>query len=115
MSFSMPTTSKPASISRLTELDPTRPPAPVTIAVATRERYTGADAILRPVASKVLYVHHRGEISGAARSLAGLIEHLDDRWAAHVLTPPGPAARLFAEAGAAVTTARVSLFQHTWD
>jgi glycosyltransferase involved in cell wall biosynthesis len=64
---------------------------------------------------QILYVHHRAEVSGAARSLADLISHLDDAWAAHVLTPAGPVVPLFQEAGATVTTAPASLFQHTWD
>ena len=63
----------------------------------------------------ILYVHHRAEVSGAARSLAGLISSLDERWEAHVLTPNGPVARHFEAAGARVVTAPVSLFQHTWD
>jgi glycosyltransferase involved in cell wall biosynthesis len=63
----------------------------------------------------ILYVHHRAQISGAARSLAGLIERLGDDWEAHVLTPQGPVVELFEHAGATVTTAPVALFQHTWD
>jgi glycosyltransferase involved in cell wall biosynthesis len=67
------------------------------------------------MAATILYVHHRAQVSGAARSLAGLIARLDDRWRAHVLSPAGPVVSLFAQAGAEVTTAPVSLFQHTWD
>lgn len=63
----------------------------------------------------ILYVHHRAQISGAARSLAGLIERLGDDWEAYVLTPQGPVVELFEQAGATVATAPVALFQHTWD
>jgi glycosyltransferase involved in cell wall biosynthesis len=63
----------------------------------------------------ILYVHHRAQVSGAARSLAALIAHLDNRWEAHVLAPSGPVAPLFESVGATVTTAPISLFQHTWD
>ena len=64
---------------------------------------------------RILYVHHRAQVSGAARSLAELIDHLGDRWEAHVLTPAGPVATLFESVGAQVRTAPASLFQHTWD
>jgi glycosyltransferase involved in cell wall biosynthesis len=67
------------------------------------------------MAARVLYVHHRAEISGAARSLAGLLRNLGDDWEPHVLTPRGPVVQLFKAAGASVTTAPVTLFQHTWD
>jgi glycosyltransferase involved in cell wall biosynthesis len=63
----------------------------------------------------ILYVHHRAQISGAARSLAELIARLGDDWEPHVLTPEGPVVELFERAGAKVTTAPVALFQHTWD
>jgi glycosyltransferase involved in cell wall biosynthesis len=63
----------------------------------------------------ILYVHHRAQISGAARSLAELIERLGDDWEPYVLTPAGPVVELFEQAGAKVTTAPVALFQHTWD
>jgi glycosyltransferase involved in cell wall biosynthesis len=63
----------------------------------------------------ILYVHHRAQISGAARSLADRIGRLDPLWEPWVLSPPGPVVQLFADAGARVTTGRVSLFQHTWD
>jgi glycosyltransferase involved in cell wall biosynthesis len=63
----------------------------------------------------ILYVHHRAEMSGAARSLAALIANLDDVWEPHVLTPAGAVVDLFKDAGARVTTAPVALFQHTWD
>ena len=63
----------------------------------------------------ILYVHHRAEVSGAARSLSELIRHLGDRWEATVLTPDGPVVDVFAASGARVTTAPASLFQHTWD
>lgn len=64
---------------------------------------------------RVLFVHHRPQPSGAARSLALLIEGLGDDWEAHVLVPGGGAAELFAEAGATVHPAPVPAFTHTWD
>src|ERR687898_221598 len=50
----------------------------------------------------VLYVHHRPQLGGAPSSLAQLIRHLDARFEPHVFCPEGPAAELFAEAGATV-------------
>jgi len=67
------------------------------------------------MSNSILYVHHRAEVSGAARSLAALVAQLDERWEPHVFTPEGPVVRLFEEAGARVTTGPVALFQHTWD
>ena len=64
---------------------------------------------------RVLFVHHRPQPSGAARSLALLIEALDAEWEAHVLVPDGGAAKLFADAGATVHRAPVPAFTHTWD
>lgn len=63
----------------------------------------------------ILYVHHRPQLGGAPSSLAQLIRHLDPRFEAHVFCPEGPAAELFAEAGARVHTGPVSIFAHAWD
>ncbi len=63
----------------------------------------------------ILYVHHRPQLGGAPSSLAQLIRHLDDRFEPHVFCPEGPAAELFAEAGATVHTGDVSIFAHAWD
>lgn len=63
----------------------------------------------------VLYVHHRPQLGGAPASLAMLIESLDRRFEPHVYCPPGPAAELFARAGARVHTGPVSIFAHSWD
>lgn len=64
---------------------------------------------------RVLFIHHRPQPSGAARSLALLIGALGDDWDAHVIVPGGGAAELFAEAGATVHRAPVPAFTHTWD
>jgi len=65
--------------------------------------------------TEVLYVHHRSELGGAAGALARLIEKLDrDRFRPHVYTPPGPAARQFAEAGATVHVGPAAAFTHVW-
>ena len=63
----------------------------------------------------ILYVHHRPQLGGAPSSLAELIRSLDGRFEAHVFCPEGPAAELFAAAGAAVHTGDVSIFAHIWD
>src|SRR5436305_996420 len=63
----------------------------------------------------ILYVHHRPQLGGAPSSLAQLIRHLDERFEPHVFCPEGPAAELFAEAGATVHTGDVSIFAHAWD
>jgi glycosyltransferase involved in cell wall biosynthesis len=63
----------------------------------------------------ILYVHHRPQLGGAPSSLAQLIRHLDPRFEPHVFCPEGPAAELFAEAGATVHTGDVSIFAHAWD
>ena len=64
---------------------------------------------------RVLYVHHRRELGGAPSSLSYLIRNLDrDKFEPHVYTPPGPAARLFKEAGATVHEGPVSAFTHIW-
>jgi len=63
----------------------------------------------------ILYVHHRPQLGGAPSSLAQLIRHLDRRFEPHVFCPEGPAAELFAEAGATVHTGDVSIFAHAWD
>jgi glycosyltransferase involved in cell wall biosynthesis len=63
----------------------------------------------------ILYVHHRPQLGGAPSSLAQLIRHLDARFEPHVFCPEGPAAELFAEAGATVHTGDVSIFAHAWD
>jgi glycosyltransferase involved in cell wall biosynthesis len=64
---------------------------------------------------RVLFVHHRPQPSGAARSLALLIEGLGDEWETHVLVPDGGAARLFERVGARVHRGPVPAFTHTWD
>ncbi|HEY8028043.1 MAG TPA: glycosyltransferase family 4 protein [Gaiellaceae bacterium] len=63
----------------------------------------------------ILYVHHRPQLGGAPSSLAQLIRHLDERFEPHVFCPEGPAADLFADAGAIVHTGKVSIFAHAWD
>ncbi|MDX6513692.1 MAG: hypothetical protein QOE36_3196, partial [Gaiellaceae bacterium] len=63
----------------------------------------------------ILYVHHRPQLGGAPSSLAQLIANLDDRFEPHVFCPDGPAAELFADAGATVHTGDVSIFAHAWD
>jgi D-inositol-3-phosphate glycosyltransferase len=63
----------------------------------------------------ILYVHHRPQLGGAPSSLAQLIRHLDPRFEPHVFCPEGPAADLFAAAGATVHTGPVSIFAHAWD
>ncbi len=63
----------------------------------------------------ILYVHHRPQLGGAPSSLAQLIRHLDPRFEPHVFCPEGPAAELFADAGAVVHTGDVSIFAHAWD
>jgi glycosyltransferase involved in cell wall biosynthesis len=63
----------------------------------------------------ILYVHHRPQLGGAPSSLAQLIQNLDPRFEPHVFCPEGPAADLFASAGAIVHTGEVSIFAHAWD
>ena len=63
----------------------------------------------------ILYVHHRPQLGGAPSSLAQLIAHLDERFEPHVFCPEGPAAELFAAAGARVHTGDISIFAHVWD
>src|ERR687887_954910 len=63
----------------------------------------------------ILYVHHRPQLGGAPSSLAQLIANLDERFEPHVFCPEGPAAELFAAAGATVHTGDVSIFAHAWD
>jgi glycosyltransferase involved in cell wall biosynthesis len=63
----------------------------------------------------ILYVHHRPQLGGAPSSLAQLIANLDNRFEPHVFCPEGPAADLFAAAGATVHTGDVSIFAHAWD
>jgi glycosyltransferase involved in cell wall biosynthesis len=63
----------------------------------------------------VLFVHHRPQLGGAPLSLAFLIRYLDRRYEPHVYCPPGPAAALFAEAGATVHTGPISHFVHVWE
>jgi glycosyltransferase involved in cell wall biosynthesis len=63
----------------------------------------------------VLFVHHRSELGGAPESLSYLIRELDrTRFEPHVYCPSGPAAELFAEAGAIVHTGAVAGFTHIW-
>jgi glycosyltransferase involved in cell wall biosynthesis len=78
------------------------------------------EAIYRRIAPSreripVLYVHHRPQLGGAPSSLAQLIRYLDARFEPHVFCPAGPAAELFADAGATVHTGQVSIFAHAWD
>src|SRR3989440_6492354 len=78
------------------------------------------EAIYRRILPKrdripILDVHHRPQLGGAPSSLAQLIRHLDPRFEPHVFCPEGPAAELFAEAGATVHTGDVSIFAHAWD
>ena len=63
----------------------------------------------------ILYVHHRPQLGGAPSSLAQLVAQLDPRFEPHVFCPEGPAAELFAAAGATVHTGDVSIFAHVWD
>jgi glycosyltransferase involved in cell wall biosynthesis len=63
----------------------------------------------------ILYVHHRPQLGGAPSSLAQLIAQLDPRFEPHVFCPEGPAAELFASAGATVHSGDVSIFAHAWD
>ncbi|MHB8642303.1 MAG: glycosyltransferase family 4 protein, partial [Gaiellaceae bacterium] len=72
---------------------------------------------LAPVRERIpiLYVHHRPQLGGAPSSLAQLIANLDERFEPHVFCPEGPAAELFAAAGATVHTGDVSIFAHAWD
>ena|GEM_PF-2856408 len=64
---------------------------------------------------RVLFVHHRPQASGAARSLALLIGALGPEWDAHVIVPDGAAAELFERSGATVHRGPVPAFAHTWD
>ena len=65
--------------------------------------------------TRILFVHHRPEPGGAPTSLVRLIESLDPaEFEAHVYSPPGPAAELFARAGATVHTGPVASFTHVW-
>jgi len=72
---------------------------------------------LAPVRGRIpiLYVHHRPQLGGAPSSLAQLIRNLDERFEPHVFCPEGPAAELFADAGATVHTGDISIFAHVWD
>jgi glycosyltransferase involved in cell wall biosynthesis len=63
----------------------------------------------------LLYVHHRPQLGGAPSSLAQLIANLETRFEPHVFCPEGPAADLFAAAGAKVHTGEVAIFAHVWD
>ncbi len=63
----------------------------------------------------ILYVHHRPQLGGAPSSLAELIRNLDGRFDPHVFCPRGPAAELFAAAGATVHVGASSIFAHAWD
>ena len=64
---------------------------------------------------RILFVHHRSQLGGGPTSLAQLIRGLDARFEPHVFTPPGPAAELFAAAGATVHTGPVAVAAHCWD
>ena len=60
-------------------------------------------------------MHHRPELGGAPTSLAYLARHLDrGRFDVAAYAPPGPSARLLAEAGARVHTGPVAAFTHIW-
>jgi glycosyltransferase involved in cell wall biosynthesis len=64
---------------------------------------------------RILYIHHRPEISGAALALAHLIRELDrEHYEPHVFVPPGEAAAVLAAAGAHVHLGPVSCFTHVW-
>src|SRR5438128_8250686 len=80
-------------------------------------RIEGIYKTIAPVRDRIpiLYVHHRPQLGGAPSSLAQLIANLDDRFEPHVFCPEGPAADLFAAAGATVHTGDVSIFAHAWD
>lgn len=68
-----------------------------------------------PRPSRILYVHHRPELGGAPVSLSGLISNLDrERFSPVVYCPPGPAADLFAQAGAEIVTGPIATFTHVW-
>lgn len=68
-----------------------------------------------PAPLRVLFVHHRSELGGAPTSLYYLIRELDrERFEPHVFCPPGPAAELFASAGAVVHRGSVASFTHIW-
>jgi glycosyltransferase involved in cell wall biosynthesis len=69
----------------------------------------------RPERIRILFVHHRPQLGGAPSSLAEFIRHLDPRFEPHVFVPEGPAAELFAAAGATVHRGPVSIFAHIWD
>jgi hypothetical protein len=72
---------------------------------------TSADT--RPM--PVLFVHHRRELGGSPQSLYYLLRALDrTRFEPHVYCPPGPAARLFEDAGATVHTGGAAGFTHIW-
>jgi glycosyltransferase involved in cell wall biosynthesis len=64
---------------------------------------------------RVLYVHHRPEVSGASRALALLVGALDrGRFEPQALSPAGPAADLLRAAEAHVHEAPVACFTHIW-
>jgi len=64
---------------------------------------------------RILFVHHRSELSGASTSLSYLIRNLDrGRFEPHVYCPPGAAAELFREAGATLHEGTVAGFTHIW-
>jgi glycosyltransferase involved in cell wall biosynthesis len=68
-----------------------------------------------PARRRILYVHHRPELGGAPTSLFYFLRTLENEaWEPHVYCPPGPAAALFASAGAEVHTGRVAGFTHIW-
>src|SRR5438552_3622729 len=64
---------------------------------------------------QMLFVHHRRELGGSPASLSYLIRELDrSRFDPHVYCPAGPAAQLFADAGATVHVGPVAAFTHIW-
>ena len=68
-----------------------------------------------PPPTPVLFVHHRSELGGAPASLSYLIRELDpEQFEAHIYCPPGPAAELFAEAGASLFTENGCAGCHTF-
>jgi glycosyltransferase involved in cell wall biosynthesis len=80
---------------------------------AARDRVNTISVGVLP--TQILFVHHRPEPGGAPTSLARLIQSLDpDEFEVHVYSPPGPAAELFARAGAVVHTGTIASFTHVW-
>jgi glycosyltransferase involved in cell wall biosynthesis len=65
--------------------------------------------------SRILFVHHRGEPSGASRALALLVDHLDpERFEAELYLPRGPAGAAFEQHGLRVHRGPVAGLTHVW-